>query len=216
MASSKALSTLQRELLQAFFARTQDFFLTGGAALAEFYLHHRETEDLDLFTLPGVEISVGVQALIDATHSLGGSAKVLRESGDFKRYVVSRGTEMTLVDLVVDRAPQTAEKQSFGSVRVDAVSEIAANKLCALLDRIEVRDLIDLELLLQMGLSLEAVLEDAQKKHAGADPGTLAWVLSQFRIPPTAPIPGGRTREAVEAFRDGLIATLAKLALPAQ
>lgn len=65
MGSSRdPLSLLQHDLLEAFFARTQGFFLTGGAALAGFYLRHRETEDLDLFAPPNVEIGTGVQALV--------------------------------------------------------------------------------------------------------------------------------------------------------
>jgi hypothetical protein len=81
--SSDPLSRLQRDLLEAFFARSQGFFLTGGAALAGF-------------------------------------------SGEFKRYTVARKDEMTLVDLVVDRAPQIAEKRSFGRVRVDVHSSTAS------------------------------------------------------------------------------------------
>lgn len=51
MASSPdRLTPLQRDLLLAFFEREQGFFLTGVAALAGFYLHHRETTDLDFFT----------------------------------------------------------------------------------------------------------------------------------------------------------------------
>src|ERR671938_158582 len=45
------LSNLQSDFLREFFGREHDFYLTGGAALAEFYLGHRETDDLDLFTL---------------------------------------------------------------------------------------------------------------------------------------------------------------------
>lgn len=212
--SRDLLSPLQRDVLEAFFARAQGFFLTGGAALAGFYLRHRETEDLDLFAPPDVEIGTGVQALIEAASAIGADAKIMRESGDFKRFAVCRDAEMTLVDLVVDRVPQIADKRAFGRVRVDAPSEIAANKLCALLDRFEVRDLVDLRLLLDTGLRLEDVLADAQRKHAGADPPTLAWVLSQSRIPPTAPIPAGMTASAIDAFRCELIATLTRMALP--
>jgi predicted nucleotidyltransferase component of viral defense system len=211
---SEHLSPLQRQILDAFFARTQGFFLTGGAALAGFYLRHRDTEDLDLFASPEVDIGDGVRALVEAAVAIGASATILRESGDFKRYAVTRESETTLVDLVVDRAPQVAEKRSFGRIRVDAPNEIAANKLCALLDRFEVRDLVDLELLLATGLTLEAVLADAQKKHAGADPATLAWALSQCRIAPTAPIPAGIRASQVEAFRSALIATFTRMALP--
>jgi len=45
------LTAFQLELLDAFFRKTQDFYLTSGAALAGFHLGHRETHDLDLFDL---------------------------------------------------------------------------------------------------------------------------------------------------------------------
>ncbi len=218
MASSNSatsrLSQLQHDLLHAFFDRTQSFFLTGGAALAEFYLRHRVTEDLDLFATPDVEMDEGVRALFEAAAAVGATARVLRESGDFKRYTVSRGPDMTLVDLVVDRAPQVADKRSFGRVRVDPPNEIVANKICALLDRFEVRDLLDLQGLFESGLTLENALADAQRKHAGADPATVAWALSQATIPPTAPIPAGATAVQLEAFRRHLIERLTRMALP--
>lgn len=102
----------------------------------------------------------------------------------------------------------------FGRIRVDAPREIAANKLCALLDRVEPRDLLDLRLLLASGLSLETVLADAQRKHAGADPATIAWVLSGMPVAPTAPIPEGTTAEDLDAFRRELMNTFTRMALP--
>lgn len=149
---------------------------------------------------------------MEAASAIGASA--LRASGDFKRYVVVRGEETTLVDLVIDRAPQIADKVSFGPIRVDTAREIAANKLCALLDRVELRDLVDLRLLLAGGMKLEEVLADALQKHAGADPATLAWVLSSARFAPTAPIPDGTSREAIDGFRRDLVDALTRLALP--
>ena len=60
MASSgDKLTPLQRDLLTAFFTHEQRFFLTGGAALAGFYLHHRPTLDLDLFTLDPEAFATG-------------------------------------------------------------------------------------------------------------------------------------------------------------
>ncbi|HEX9733963.1 MAG TPA: hypothetical protein VGG06_18480 [Thermoanaerobaculia bacterium] len=49
--SENKLTPLQVDLLRAFFAREQGFFLSGGAALVGFHLGHRETSDLDLFTV---------------------------------------------------------------------------------------------------------------------------------------------------------------------
>jgi hypothetical protein len=71
-----------------------------------------------------------------------------------------------LVELAIDRAPQLLrDKNHFGAVVVDPMREIAANKVGALLDRFEARDLVDLKLLLGAGLTLPEVLQDAQQKQ---------------------------------------------------
>lgn len=36
---------------------TEDFFLTGGTALSVFYLHHRQSNDLDFFTLQETDLA---------------------------------------------------------------------------------------------------------------------------------------------------------------
>jgi len=55
------LTELQGEILRRFFARRDEFFLTGGAALVGFHLGHRETHDLDLFTTNGVATKSNVK-----------------------------------------------------------------------------------------------------------------------------------------------------------
>jgi Nucleotidyl transferase AbiEii toxin, Type IV TA system len=44
------LTPLQNSFLAEFFHLAQDFYLTGGTALSAFYLRHRYSVDLDLFT----------------------------------------------------------------------------------------------------------------------------------------------------------------------
>jgi hypothetical protein len=218
MQGSSRLSPLQRELLDGFFAHEQHFFLTGGAALVGYYLHHRRTSDLDLFATRDVSIDEGVRALRATAEDLGASIESLQESQDFRRFAIRRGDELTVVDLVIDRAPQAfVEKHRIGRIRLDPPREIAANKLCTLLDRMEVRDLVDLKLLLAGGITLAEAISDARKKHAGADPGTLAWLLGEFRIAPEHPtlIEAGISAAELEAFRHALIDELARLALPA-
>ena len=48
--ANERLTPLQSEFLTRFFATDtgQNFFLTGGTALAAFHLHHRVSVDLDL------------------------------------------------------------------------------------------------------------------------------------------------------------------------
>jgi Nucleotidyl transferase AbiEii toxin, Type IV TA system len=53
MLSSKGIITeLQREILHVFAAvpDASSFYLSGGTALADFFLAHRKSFDLDLFT----------------------------------------------------------------------------------------------------------------------------------------------------------------------
>lgn len=58
-------------MLSGFFRRENRFFLTGGAALAGFYLGHRRTQDLDLFTTENY-IEEGVSALQATAHEQAG------------------------------------------------------------------------------------------------------------------------------------------------
>jgi hypothetical protein len=213
--STPRLTPLQRELLEAFFELPQPFFLTGGGALAGFYTGHRTTLDLDLFAAPPSDLASGVRALLSAAAAIGAVARQQRGGPDFGRFSIERGEELTVVDLVIDRVPQLVpEKPMVGAIRVDALREIAANKLCALVGRSELRDLIDIRELLGAGFDLEALLEDARSKDGGADPATLAWLLSEFPIPNSVASLLGQTSEDLSAFRDDLVARLLRLSLP--
>jgi hypothetical protein len=150
-----ALTELQDRILRLFFDRRDEFFLTGGAALVGFYLHHRETLKIE----------------------------TLRRSPDFRRFLLRSASEGVVVDLVKDVSPQLLKKISVGRVVIDSVQEILANKLCALLSRTEVRDLVDVARLEEAGNDPIAAIELAFRKDAGMSAGQLAWVLSSFPIP---------------------------------
>jgi hypothetical protein len=64
------LGELQQRFLQSFFAKENRFFLTGGAALAGFHLGHRETHDLDLFTLMDA-MEEGSAAVAEVAREMG-------------------------------------------------------------------------------------------------------------------------------------------------
>lgn len=53
----------QREFLEAFFDEggSRPFMLAGGTALSGFYLHHRASDDLDLFTYDTEAMRGGVR-----------------------------------------------------------------------------------------------------------------------------------------------------------
>jgi hypothetical protein len=212
---SSKLSTLQHDLIQAFFSEPSAYFLTGGGALAGYHLGHRATDDIDLFS-PAVEtMELSVQRLRRAAATIGAEVDAIQEAPEFRRFALARGGETTLVDLVIDRAPQlVSEKQLVGAVRLDPMREIAANKITALLGRTATRDLVDLFALLDLGQELELVLADARAKDAAADPATLAWVLSQWRLGPQTPTPAGVSLDDIERMRADLVERLMRLAVP--
>ena len=211
---STGLDRFQRDLLEAFFAREQRFFLTGGAALVGYYLHHRQTLDLDLFTTED-HLEDGEAALFDAAQELGATVERLRTSTNFRRFLVRRGNESVVADIVRDLAPQIdTEKPVRDGIRIDSPREIMANKLCTLLSRGELRDLVDVMALEQAGHRVEEHLELAARKDAGLTPGQLAWVLSQLEIGEDASPPGGVSADELREYLDELVQRLTEFAYP--
>ena len=211
---STGLDRFQRDLLEAFFAREQRFFLTGGAALVGFYFHHRQTLDLDLFTTED-HLEDGQAALFDAAQELGATVERLRTSTNFRRFLVRRGNESVVADIVRDLAPQIdTEKPVRDGIRIDSPREIMANKLCTLLSRGELRDLVDVMALEQAGHRVEEHLELAARKDAGLTPGQLAWVLSQLEIGEDASPPGGVSADELREYLDELVQRLTEFAYP--
>jgi predicted nucleotidyltransferase component of viral defense system len=212
---SHELTPLQRDLLRAFFEREQGFFLTGGAALVGYYLHHRQTTDLDLFATSDLAYERGRHALSGAAAALGATLEVRQDTPDFKRFAVARGDELVVVDLVRDRVAQLRpEKPVLDGVRVDPIEEIVANKLTTVVGRMEERDLVDLYLLEREGHVLEAFLDAALAKDGGCTPATLAWLLSEVQIGDDAELPGGIEPRALRDWMAALVVRLRRAAAP--
>ena len=208
------LSPLQRDLLDSFFRREPRFFLTGGAALAGYYLGHRRTEDLDLFTTFDA-LDEGDATLREAARELGATIESVQTSPTFRRRLLRRQQESVIVDLVRDEAPQTdVPKRREGNVLLDSAEEILANKLCALLARSEVRDLVDVLFLERAGFRVEAALPLAARKDGSVTAAQLAWILSAMKVSDDARIPGGVGAAALRGFAGSLERRLAALAHP--
>jgi len=208
------LNNLQNEFLREFFRRDNRFYLTGGAALAGYYLGHRETNDLDLFTLEH-EIENGFAIVKEVAQALGANVEPIQTAPDFRRLLINRGDEAMVVDLVREYVFQLErEKREIGGIRIDSPEEILANKLCALLSRSEVRDLVDVRELEKAGFSLENALSVAQQKDTGLTAAQLAWVLSQISLGDDLTPPGNVSVVELRDYLGNLTARLNRLAFP--
>jgi hypothetical protein len=97
---------------------------------------------------------------------------------------------------------------------VDPADEILANKLTAIVGRAEERDLIDVMLLERAGYPVEAALPAALAKDGGCTPATLAWLLSEVKIPDGIELPAGVPPAELRVYLAELIRRLLVLAAP--
>ncbi len=212
--ANNQLSALQQDFLNAFFQREDRFFLTGGAALVGFHLGHRQTHDLDLFTLEDA-LTEGGAIAAEVARELGGSLEAIQTSPDFRRLLLRRREEAIVIDLARDYVAQVvSDKPRINGIRVDPPQEILANKLCALLSRSEIRDLVDVRALELADYRVEDALSAAASKDRGLTPAQLGWVLSQIELGPDLIPPGGVSTEELRRYLAELIARLTHQAFP--
>lgn len=212
------LSPLQRRLVVLLAGLQPPWILTGGAALAGFHTRHRGTRDLDL-RWPGSTALGGVSHTVrERFRDAGLACEVLQSGPSFERLHVSDASEVVLVDLIVDpvasiEAPLQAELDG-ARLQIDSAHEILVNKLCALLGRMELRDLEDLRALLESDGDLGRALADAPRKDRGFSALTLTWVLKGMPADRLARTAGWSEADAasIEQFKLALIDRLADAA----
>lgn len=102
----------------------------------------------------------------------------------FVQMRVAEGDDVVLVDLVADPVatiePSVTANIDGTSVEIDSMHEILVNKLCTLLGRAELRDLVDVSAILAAGGDLDRAVSEAPRKDGGFSALTLAWLLSQY------------------------------------
>jgi hypothetical protein len=106
-----------------------------------------------------------------------------------------------------------ASSPGLSRLQQDLLREIAANKVCALVGRGEIRDLVDLRAILDRGVDLATALTDAERKDGGVSAATLAWILDQVVIGAAVALPGV-TAADLDEFRRDLVVRLRTMARP--
>jgi len=218
--SDSRLTPLQERVLDQLAGRPAGWTLTGGGALAGFHTRHRTTRDLDLFWHGRSELgSLGseVQARLE---SCGLTVATSMTAPAHIRYLVRSGEEQLAIDLVAEpvRPIEEPVERALGSrpFFVDTAHEILVNKLTTLIQRRELRDLVDVGALLDQGGDLGRALTDAPRKDAGFSALTLSWLLRELPIAAmvkASSIPSSKA-EALLALRDRLVKRVTTLAEP--
>ena len=175
------LTPLQKEFLQVFagLADQSQFYLTGGTALAEYYLGHRLSFDLDFFT--GVEnlILPTSYQIETACQKRALALQVVRRFSTFVEFLVEKGEESLRIDLALD-SPFRFEPPvpSPEGVFVNNYHDLRVDKLLAYYGRTEPRDAVDLFFILHSE-PVEPLLEQAAQKDPGFDVYWFAVALNR-------------------------------------
>lgn len=213
------LTALQERIL-VLLAPLPSWTLTGGAALVGFYTRHRTTRDLDLFFRPQRTLGSIVDDVTATLTADGLQVVPLHTAPTFAQLEVRDLEETIVVDLVADPTPvlERSIATSIGAVTVyvETSYQLLVNKLCALLSRSEIRDLVDIQALLASGEDLDRALSDCPQHDAGFSPLTFSWILKDL---PIARL--GRTRgwsqediSSLEEFRGLLMQKVVGLSRP--
>ncbi len=161
----------------------RDFYLTGGTALAEYFLHHRRSDDLDLFTGVPRAVPLAVDALRHPLTDAGFSVDVVRAFDTFSELRVRGGGEVLKVDLAQDTPFRLAPVIPGGAegLALDSLEDLGANKLSALFGRAESKDFVDVYFLQLDHGPLDVLLVGARQKHLGMDDYWLAQAFARVR-----------------------------------
>lgn len=186
MDHKKILTKFQYDLLKTFFTIEGDssrFFLTGGTALSAFYLAHRYSDDIDLFTLEDFHPTRIIDMARKLAAKLGVSINIGKASQMYHQFFLQQpdGNQLK-VEFVIDTAQQFGSKNVVDEIIIDDIANIASNKICAIYSRREAKDFVDLYFLLsEAGLNLKTLIEHSKVKDGGINEFYLAGMFLESR-----------------------------------
>ena len=174
------LYPFQERVLRLLGGLDTGLYLTGGTAASRGYLRHRFSDDLDLFADDAPDFRLWADRVIHAvSSSTEWESEVLLREERFVRVALTLDDQPLRIELVNDvpsRVGAVTRHPVLGPL--DSAENIFANKLTALADRREPKDLADIwGFAAILKLPVAEALRGAQGKAAGLFPADLARLL---------------------------------------
>ncbi len=169
MNQSSILSENQKKLLELLSVEKSictHFYLTGGTALAEFYLHHRLSEDLDFFSEQEFDPQ-SISVMLKKIQTAAGIKKVeYQQSFNRNLFFLHTDTDVMKTEFTYFPFTRIEQKQKIGELFIDSLIDIATNKIFTIYQNPRPRDFIDLYLILQhdSALTIDSLIDHAQMK----------------------------------------------------
>jgi predicted nucleotidyltransferase component of viral defense system len=148
MAAQKTILTKNQtkilELISNDKMMSEFFYLTGGTALAEFYLRHRLSEDLDFFSEREFNPQ-DVYTFLTTLKKLIGLKKIAYEQS-FNRnlFFLHLNKEIIKTEFTYFPFPRIEKKLKQNRLYIDSLQDIAINKIFTIYQKPRSRDFIDL------------------------------------------------------------------------
>ncbi|EKD56320.1 MAG: hypothetical protein ACD_58C00227G0001 [uncultured bacterium] len=144
---------------------TDIFCLSGGTALAEYYLQHRLSEDLDFFS----EEEVNSQAIFTFYKKIKKDIKLqkidFQQSFNRNLFFLYFKNDIIKTEFTYYPFPPIAKGKKINNLRIDSLLDIAANKLFTIYQKPRSRDFIDLYLIIKKEkLSINDLVKKAKIK----------------------------------------------------
>ena len=144
------LTGFQKQFL-SYFEKSElsdHFYFSGGTALSYFYLQHRYSYDLDFFT--DNKAALNMNAIISFLHSIPEIEKINYESIYGRRiFLISLLDNSLKAEFTFYPFKNITPRKKIENLWVDSFEDIFVNKLAALSDRNEIKDIIDVYFILQ-------------------------------------------------------------------
>lgn len=123
----------------------KSFYWTGGTVLSEYYLHHRLSEDIDLFSEEEVNVSA-VNSLITKVERLTGAQEIKYTNYlGLRTYFLSYGDVGSLkIDFNYYPFPRINRGAHFKGISYDSYLDILVNKIQTVYTKPRGRDFVDL------------------------------------------------------------------------
>lgn len=143
----------------------RSFYLTGGTALAEYYLKHRLSEDLDFFSEQEFDPQAITVFFIKNKKSLGIKKIDFQQSFNRNLFFLYLKNDIVKTEFTYFPFPRIEKRAIKNSLFIDSLTDIAVNKLFAIYQKPRSRDFIDLYLIVKKtGWQMEDLVKKAKIK----------------------------------------------------
>jgi len=124
---------------------TQRFYFTGGTALAEFYLKHRISEDLDFFSEKEIN-PIPISHFLKNKSKSSGLKKfdTRRVLGLYSFFLHFKDRKVLKVDFSYYPFPRIEKGVKLGDLEINSIYDIGVDKIHTIVLRPRARDFIDI------------------------------------------------------------------------